>query len=168
MMWRELRGGAYAAHGRSVTPRPPVCVHTGDPSTSTVAYVYINPGRLHYIYTHIYSVFPTRSNTHPPVDRLRNRVPIRARTHARIGGAAAHNGRAASKTRRAHPSRWLATGRRAAHTLQISLTRAVFHAPMFALNAIASENACEPSRKRSTPTGRARTLGADACIYRET
>jgi hypothetical protein len=32
------------------------------------------------------------------------------------------------------------------------VTEAVFHAPMFALNADAKRNACEPSRTRSTPT----------------
>jgi hypothetical protein len=37
-------------------------------------------------------------------------------------------------------------------------TDAVFHAPMFALNADAEANACEPSRTRSTPTERAQTL----------
>jgi hypothetical protein len=57
---------------------------------------------------------------------------------ARIGGAAAHNGRAASKTGRAHPPRWRAAGRKAAHTLDKEVTDAVFHAPMFPLNADAT------------------------------
>jgi hypothetical protein len=35
-------------------------------------------------------------------------------------------------------------GRKAAHTEDKAVTRAVFHAPMFALNADALENACEP------------------------
>ena len=34
------------------------------------------------------------------------------------------------------------------------VTRAVFHTPMFALNADAESNACAPSHPRSTPTGR--------------
>jgi hypothetical protein len=36
------------------------------------------------------------------------------------------------------------------------VTDAVFHAPMFALNADAEWNACEPSHPRSMPTERAR------------
>jgi hypothetical protein len=44
---------------------------------------------------------------------------------------------------------------KAAHTWFNVVTRAVFHAPMFALNALA-ENACEPSHPRSTPTEGAR------------
>jgi hypothetical protein len=37
-------------------------------------------------------------------------------------------------------------------------TDAVFHAPMFALNVDAPENACEPNRTRSTPTESARKV----------
>ncbi len=40
------------------------------------------------------------------------------------------------------------------------MTRAVFHAPMSALNADAERNACEPSRTRSTPAEGARTFSA--------
>jgi hypothetical protein len=46
---------------------------------------------------------------------------------------------------------------KAAHTLNNEVTRAVFHAPMFALNADADKNACKPSHTRSTPTEGART-----------
>ena len=49
----------------------------------------------------------------------RKRVPARVRTRARIGGAAAHNG----------------PGSGPAHTEDNETTAAVFHAPMFALNA---------------------------------
>jgi hypothetical protein len=45
---------------------------------------------------------------------------------------------------------------KAAHTDCNEVARAVFHAPMFALNAVANWNACEPSHARSTPTERAR------------
>ena len=45
---------------------------------------------------------------------------------------------------------------KAAHTAYNVVTRDVFHAPMFALNAISPANACEPSNKRSTPTEGAR------------
>ena len=44
----------------------------------------------------------------------------------------------------------------AAHTAYMFDTDAVFHAPMFALNAAADWNACEPSHTRSTPTDGAR------------
>ncbi len=44
-----------------------------------------------------------------------------------------------------------------AHTPDMLTTRAVFHAPMFALNDDAEPNACEPSRMRSTQQGRNRT-----------
>ncbi len=49
-----------------------------------------------------------------------------------------------------------------AHTQDNVLTDAVFHAPMFALNANAPWNACKPSRTRSTPTEPA-CFGADTC-----
>ncbi len=54
-------------------------------------------------------------------------------------------GRAASKPDRARPGRlrWRAAGPTAAHTLFNVVTDAVFHAPMFALNVDALENACE-------------------------
>ncbi len=42
-------------------------------------------------------------------------------------------------------------------------TAAVFHAPMFALNADAEKNACEPSHPRSTPTERAR-MSRRGCV----
>ena len=45
-------------------------------------------------------------------------------------------------------------GPKAAHTAPNVVTPAVFHAPMFALNADAEANACAPSHPRSTPTGR--------------
>jgi len=58
------------------------------------------------------------------------------------------------------PPRWRAAGRKAAHTPVKSLTRAVFHAPMFALNADASLNACEPRHTQSsTPVERTHTFG---------
>jgi hypothetical protein len=47
---------------------------------------------------------------------------------------------------------------KAAHTWNNVVTDAVFHAPMFALNANVLANACEPSLTRSTPTERARTF----------
>ena len=55
--------------------------------------------------------------------------------------------------------RWRAPGRkRRTHTWYKLETRAVFHAPMFALNADAPANACEPNHTRSMPTERACTV----------
>jgi hypothetical protein len=48
--------------------------------------------------------------------------------------------------------------KKAAHTPDNEVTDAVFHAPMFALNADADWNACEPSRTQSTPTESAGTF----------
>jgi len=45
---------------------------------------------------------------------------------------------------------------KAAYTQSNEDIDAVLHAPMFALNADADRNACEPSHTRSTPTERAR------------
>jgi hypothetical protein len=70
------------------------------------------------------------------------RVPTRLRTHtrARIGGAAAHNGpRRTDDPPSASRLRWRAArAEKAAHTTCMFDTDAVFHAPMFALNASAS------------------------------
>ena len=109
------------------------------------------------IFVYIYSIF---SDVQPYIHTW---TPAQASAYtcvrARIGGAAAHNGRAASKTGRARPPRWSAAGRKAAHTAPKEVTDAVFHAPMSALNADASANACEPSHTQSTPAERTRTFG---------
>ncbi len=67
------------------------------------------------------------------------RVPTRLHTHtrARSGGAAAHNGpRRIDVPPSASRLPWRAArAGKAAHTAVKSVTRAVFHAPMFALNA---------------------------------
>jgi hypothetical protein len=79
----------------------------------------------------------------------------------RIGDAAAHNSRAASKTERAHPvsiRRGARCRPKDAHTEPNEVTDAMFHAPMSALNADADWNACKPSRRRSTPTESVRTV----------
>ena len=72
-----------------------------------------------------------------------------ARAHAHIGGAAtAQKAAHASATDRAQ-SAAVRAGPEAAHTLDKSVTRAVFHAPMFALKADTEANACEPRTRRS-------------------
>jgi hypothetical protein len=137
-----------------------------------------------YTYTHISRC--TRSYTYAR-GRPHMRVPTRLRTHtrARIGGAAAHNGPRRTDDRpSASRLRWRAArAGKAAHTLAKLVIRAVFHAPMSALNALAPSNACAPSHPRSTPTGRrshvsarmrarpiahvrARTQHAGACVRR--
>ncbi len=99
-------------------------------------------------------------------------TPAHARAHtsahtqnARIGGAAAHNGpRRIDALPSASRLRWRAArAGEAAHTNSNEVTAAVFHAPMFALNAFADLNACAPSHPRSTPTERAR-MSRRGCV----
>ncbi len=82
------------------------------------------------------AVFATRSYTYT---RAHPRMPTRLRTHARAHRRSPPRttARAAPMTRRAHlPAEAAPLGpERAAHTLTNEVTRAVFHAPMFALNA---------------------------------
>jgi hypothetical protein len=66
------------------------------------------------------------------------------RTRARNGGAAAHNGPRRIEARPSASAIVRAAGPEAAHTPFNVVTRAVFHAPMFALNADAETNACVP------------------------
>ncbi len=74
----------------------------------------------------------------------RKRVPARVRTRARIGGAAAHNRPRRIEARPSASAVVRTAGPGAAHTEAKKVTRAVFHAPMFALNADAEVNACAP------------------------
>ncbi len=69
----------------------------------------------------------------------------RTHLHARIGGAAAGAQRPRMRRRPTErgPPR-CARGPKAALTEDNVVTRAVFHAPMFALNADAKKNVCEP------------------------
>ena len=73
------------------------------------------------------------------------------------------NSCAASKTGRERPGRLprRAAGPKAAHTWYMSVTAAVFHAPMFALNLVAWTNACGAEAARGPrATERARTFAA--------
>ena len=114
-----------------------------------------------YILVCIYSIFPTHSyeyaRGHP-----RKRVPIRVPTHALTRAlaepprtTAAPHRRPAERVRRGVHRR-----SKAAHTMPMFDPDAVFHAPMFALNAAAFTNACKPSHAWSAPTERARTVAA--------
>ncbi len=64
-----------------------------------------------------------------------------AHAFVRIGGGAAHNGPRSIEARPSASGTWRAAGRKAAHTPAMFDTDAVFHAPMFALNVDAEENA---------------------------
>ncbi len=70
---------------------------------------------------------------HPKAPRKRG--PTRVRTRARIGGAAAHNRLRRIEARPSASAVVRAAGPGAAHTEDNEVTAAVFHAPMFALNA---------------------------------
>ncbi len=65
-------------------------------------------------------------------------------TYMYIGGVATHRS-AASKADRAHVCAALRATAGTAHTEDDVVTDAVFHAPMFALNAFALENVCKPT-----------------------
>ena len=65
----------------------------------------------------------------------RKRAPARVRTRARIGGAAAHNRPRRIEPRPSASAIVRAAGPGAAHTEDKEVMDAVFHAPMFALNA---------------------------------
>ncbi len=71
-------------------------------------------------------------------------MPARVRTRARIGGAAAHDGPRRIEARPSASVIVRAAGPGAAHTEANEPTRAVFHAPMLALNRDAERNACAP------------------------
>jgi hypothetical protein len=94
-----------------------------------------------YIHICIYSdacIDPPLRPAVPTPKAPRKRVPCMwAHARSRIGGAVAQTGRAASKPDRARPAIVRAAGPGAAHTASNVVTDAVFHAPMFALNAFA-------------------------------
>ena len=123
-------------------------------------YIYIR------IYTYKYPVFATRSYTYTrghPRMRGPTRLPTRARAHRRSRRAqppAPHR-----RPDRARPAGGgTVPGRKAAHTQCNVVTAAVFHAPMFALNADAEANDCDASQTTRDPRRRnaLACVGADA------
>ena len=68
-------------------------------------------------------------------------MPTRVRTRTRIGAATVHNRLRRTEARPSASAVVRAAGPGAAHTLAMFDTDAVFHAPMFALNAVAEANA---------------------------
>jgi hypothetical protein len=103
-------------------------------NTRTHTHIYV------YIRMHVSNIPSARPYLHP---RPRASESLHVCARARIGGAAAHNRprRAEAPAERAIVR---AAGPGAAHTPDNEVTAAVFHAPMFALNADAHPNACAP------------------------
>ena len=95
-------------------------------------YVYIYTYTYIYTHTYMYPVFRTRSSTYT-CGHPRMRVPT----------CFAHNDpRRIDDPPSASRPRWRAArAEKAAHTWNMFDTDAVFHAPMFALNAVAELNA---------------------------
>ncbi len=94
-------------------------------------------------YTHIYIyIFVYMYRPSPPRGRTYTQGPAQASActcaRARIGGAAAHNRPRRTEARPSASAIVRADGPGAAHTPAKEVTAAVFHAPMFALNADAS------------------------------
>ncbi len=100
-----------------------------------------------HTYIHIYPdacIEPPLRPAVPTPKPPRKRVPARVRTRAPIGGAAAHNAPRNTEARPSASAIVRAAGPGAAYTEDNVVTAAVFHAPMFALNAFAELNACTP------------------------
>jgi hypothetical protein len=179
---RVCMGGVAAA----CTPIPIQYIHI-----QVHTYLHIHVYCIHiytYIYIYIHTTRLSYTQLYLHVDARACEDHKSAHTRARASAAPPRTtARAASTTRRTRPARGGALpGPEAAHTSANEVTRAVFHAPMFALNADAYWNACEPSHPRSTPTegarmcrrgymraqshaharARARTQQVDACVRR--
>jgi hypothetical protein len=137
------------AHDRGVDTD--LCVHTTLKSLAPIRiYVYIQQGRgLCMCALDIENLGCTRARAHVamriPMDTHKCSAAPRRTTAAH----ASTTGRAQSTAVRAGPE--------AAHTRDKSVTRAEFHAPIFALKADAESNACEPRTRRSAAAGSART-----------
>jgi hypothetical protein len=101
-----------------------------------------------HIYIYIYSdtcIDPPLRAAVPTPEAPRKRVPANVCARARAsGGAAAHDGPRRIEAPPSASAVVHATGPGAAHTPAMFDTDAVFHAPMFALNAVAPWNACAP------------------------
>ncbi len=114
-----------------------------------------------YTYTHISRLCYAQLYPHPWAP-AHARAHTSAHTRERASGAPPRTtARAASNTRRARPSSGGAPpgAGKAAHTCCNVVTDAVFHAPMFALNADAESNACAPE----PPAVHRRREGARMC-----
>jgi hypothetical protein len=109
-----------------------------------------------YILAYIYSIFPTRSHTYTR-GRPHKRLPVRVRANT---FAPAHRRRRRTQRPDRIADRESATAGgarrrlKAAHTWVKSLTDAVFHAPMGALNTYALLNTCEPNTHADHANGK--------------
>jgi hypothetical protein len=74
---------------------------------------------------------------------------MRAHRRAHISAAPPRTTAAHASTTDRAQSAAVRAGPKVAHTASIVVTRAVFHAPMFALKADVERNACEPRPRRS-------------------
>jgi hypothetical protein len=99
--------------------------------------------RQEYIYSDACIEPPLRPAA-PTPEAPRKRVPARVRTRARIGSAAAHNGPRGTEAQAERIRHSVRRRAEKAHTWYNEVTDAVFHAPMFALKAVAEWNACAP------------------------
>jgi hypothetical protein len=133
--------------------------------------------RLTHTHPHIYIrtyIFGCMYRTSPPNGRTYTQGPRASECQqvcprARIGGAAAHNPPRRTEARPSASAIVRAAGPGAVHTPAMFDTDVVFHAPMFALNTDAPQNACAPkpnavdadgqrlARFRVSGSGRARS-----------
>ncbi len=160
MLRRALRSRMHAVHGGVGSTRPPTYAHAqpirrhahfirlDQPKPVTGCYIFTYENGFHLPCVQLWLHVDTRGSEY---------VYMRARTHARASAAPP---RTSTTPHRAPaervPRRWRAAAPKAAHTEDNVVTDAVFHAPMFALNATAPENACEPKphavhRRREGP-----------------
>ncbi len=86
------------------------------------------------MFGYMYRISPLGGRTYTQTTPSK-RMPTRVRTRERIGGAAAHNRPRRIEARPSASAIVRAAGPEATHTPLKVDTRAVFHAPMFALNA---------------------------------
>jgi hypothetical protein len=105
--------------------------------THTHTHIYI------YIFGRMYRTSPPRDRTYTQGPRASECLHVCARARASAVPPRT-TGRAASKPGCSTSAIGRAAGPEAAHTADKSVTDAVFHAPMLALNAGAEENACAP------------------------
>ena len=96
-----------------------------------------------YIHGYMHRASPPRGRTYTEGPAQSECLHVCA-TRVRIGSAAAHNRPRRTEARPSASAIVRAAGPGAAHTKAMFDTDAVFHAPMFALNADAEPNACAP------------------------
>ncbi len=121
--------------------QPYVCALVIHQHTPLHTYILSPTDHVRCIYIYIPSFL--RAAIHTPVDaRASECLYVCARTHSCASAVAQRtNGPRSIEARSSASGTWRAAGRKAAHTEAMVDTDAVFHAPMFALNVDAEENA---------------------------